>query len=429
MFCGKFRNRVWEARTMSRQNQVPTYRKHKASGQAIVTLTDGFGGRRDVLLGKFATKKSREEYARVIAGWEASGRAIGTAAAEITVAGLIERYWQHIEKHYRRPDGARTSEIYCFRGALRPLNYLFGDSIAKHFGPVKLKAVRQLMVTGYDHPKFGPQRALSRKTINKNIGRLKRLFRWGAENELVSGEVYSALLALDGLRAGRSEARETAPVGPVARCVVEDTLPLLGPMLRDMVVLQMETGMRSGELVILRPCDVDMTGTVWLYRPRCHKTMHHGHQRVIPIGPRGQEVLRGWLTADTQSFLFSPKRNREEQLEERRENRKSPMWPSHVRHQLRKRAKNPRRKPGDHYHPTSYARAIARAIEKHNQTNGNPIPKWHPHQLRHLRATELRREFGLDVARAVLGHRSPQVTEFYAELDLARAAEAMAKMG
>jgi hypothetical protein len=31
--------------------------------------------------------------------------------------------------------------------------------------------------------------------------------------------------------------------------------------------------------------------------------------------------------------------------------------------------------------------------------------------------------------RAVLGHRSPQVTELYAELDLARAAEAMAKMG
>jgi hypothetical protein len=33
------------------------------------------------------------------------------------------------------------------------------------------------------------------------------------------------------------------------------------------------------------------------------------------------------------------------------------------------------------------------------------------------------------VARAVLGDRSPQVTELYAELDLARAAEAMAKMG
>ena len=56
-------------------------------------------------------------------------------------------------------------------------------------------------------------------------------------------------------------------------------------------------------------------------------------------------------------------------------------------------------------------------------------PKWHPHQLRHNAATRLRREFGLDVARAVLGHSSPVVTEVYAELDQAKAAEAMAKIG
>jgi hypothetical protein len=35
----------------------------------------------------------------------------------------------------------------------------------------------------------------------------------------------------------------------------------------------------------------------------------------------------------------------------------------------------------------------------------------------------------LDVARAVLGHSSPVVTEVYAELDGAKAAEAMEKVG
>ena len=44
-------------------------------------------------------------------------------------------------------------------------------------------------------------------------------------------------------------------------------------------------------------------------------------------------------------------------------------------------------------------------------------------------STELRREFGLDVARAVLGHSSPVVTEVYAELDGAEAEEAMEKVG
>jgi integrase len=57
------------------------------------------------------------------------------------------------------------------------------------------------------------------------------------------------------------------------------------------------------------------------------------------------------------------------------------------------------------------------------------VPHWHPHQLRHNAATTLRREFSLDVARVVLGHRSPQITELYAELDVSRAAEVMEKLG
>ena len=39
------------------------------------------------------------------------------------------------------------------------------------------------------------------------------------------------------------------------------------------------------------------------------------------------------------------------------------------------------------------------------------LPAWHPHQLRHTKATEIRREAGLDAARVVLGHRSQQITE------------------
>jgi hypothetical protein len=72
---------------------VPTYRRHKQSGQAIVTLTDGFGGRRDVLLGKFGSKESRLEYARVLAEWEASGKCFQAVVADLTIAELICRFW------------------------------------------------------------------------------------------------------------------------------------------------------------------------------------------------------------------------------------------------------------------------------------------------------------------------------------------------
>ena len=54
---------------------------------------------------------------------------------------------------------------------------------------------------------------------------------------------------------------------------------------------------------------------------------------------------------------------------------------------------------------------------------------WHPHQLRHNAATFLRREFGVEAARLILGHRSIAVTELYAELDQKRAIRIMERVG
>ena len=93
----------------------------------------------------------------------------------------------------------------------------------------------------------------------------------------------------------------------------------------------------------------------------------------------------------------------------------------------------PRKSPGERYTVDSYRRAIEYGIKWANQEpdrdSNRAIAHWHPHQLRHNAATRLRREFGLDVTRAVLGHSSPIVTEVYAELDGAKAAEAMERIG
>src|SRR4051794_35075590 len=93
---------------------VPSYRRHKQSGQAIVTLTDGQGGRRDVLLGKHGTKVSRLEYARVIGEWEAGGRGLVVARAagpDLSVNELAVAFLRHAEAHYRDPDGKPTNEL------------------------------------------------------------------------------------------------------------------------------------------------------------------------------------------------------------------------------------------------------------------------------------------------------------------------------
>jgi len=71
------------------------------------------------------------------------------------------------------------------------------------------------------------------------------------------------------------------------------------------------------------------------------------------------------------------------------------------------------------YAPEAYARAVARACVLAG------VPHWHPHQLRHNAATLLRRELGIEAARVVLGHSSAAVTEVYAEMDLAKAKDAV----
>ena len=437
---------------MSRPRSVPTYRKHKQSGQAVVTLTDDLGSRRDVLLGKYGTAASRTEYARVLAEWEASSRRLPQKpiGEDATVNELAAAFWDHVEQHYRRPDGTATSEVEEYKRAIRPTKHLYGERPVSEFGPLALKAVRQLLIDGYSHPKYGPQDALARGVVNQRIGRVRRMFKWGVEQEMVPPAVLQGLQAVRGLQRGRSQAKETKPVSPVAVALVEETVPHMNRQIAALVRVQLLTGMRPGEVVLMRACDLEMSGKVWIYRPGSdagaegqHKTAHHGHQRVIAIGPRAQEVIRPFLKLDTRAYLFSPREAIAEFRARRRKDRKSKVQPS----QQNRRKRKPRKQPGERYTTSSYAHAIKRAITTANTTRAcdackdlRPaerceacrsagLPSWHPHQLRHTKATELRREFGLDAARVVLGHRTPAITEHYAELDVGKAVEVMEKMG
>lgn len=363
-------------------------------------------------------------------------------APDLSVNELALAFLRHAAGHYRRPDGTLTSEVAEYRMALRPVAHLYGHTPAAAFGPLASKAVRDLMVQGWTHPQHGEQASLSRCVVNQRIGRIRRIWKWGVENELLPPYVLQGLQAVRGLQRGRTAARETEPVRPVADAVVAETLPHLPRHVSGIVRLLRLTGMRCGEACAMRACGIDMSGAVWLYRPAAHKTAHHGHGRTIALGPKAQAVVREFLRLDTQTYLFSPARAREERYAVMRQARKSPVQPSQ---QCRKKRK-PRRQPGACYTTAAVDHAIRKAIERANterscetcqpppvercaDCRAKAIPRWHPHQLRHAKATEIRREYGLDVARVVLGHRSPQITELYAEIDTAKAAAVMEKLG
>jgi hypothetical protein len=109
---------------------------------------------------------------------------------------------------------------------------------------------------------------------------IKRCFKWAVAEELVSPTILLGLQAVQGLRYGRSEARETEPVRPVADEHVNATLPYLGTVVAAMVRLQRITGMRVCEVTIMRPCDIDQSGEIWVYIPSIHKNLWRGQVAI-----------------------------------------------------------------------------------------------------------------------------------------------------
>jgi integrase len=408
-------------------SSVPSYRLHRQSGQAIVSLPDGLGCRKDILLGKYGSPESRHEYARIIGEWEANGRRLVQTAtqADPTVNELILAYWKFAEEYYRK-NGEPTKQQVRIRIALKPVKELYGHTMAQHFGPLALKAVRELMV----------KQQWTRGYINSCVGCIKRMFKWGVENELVPASLYHGLQAVAGLKKGRSEARETTPIRPVDDEYVDAILPFLNPAQRAMVQLQRLTGMRPGEVCIMRPSDVDRSNSrTWIYRPENHKTEHHGIERVVFLGPRAQTILRPFLLRGPAEYCFSPQEMMERHWAELRQRRKTKVQPS----QYCRKRRRPKKLPGKHYTVGSYEHAITQACRKADVKahKDHPeiakgavlIPHWHPNQLRHNRATQLRREADLDTVRAVLGHSTPAISEVYAELDMNKAAAAMERLG
>ncbi len=379
---------------------TPKLRHHKATKQGYVVLNG-----RHIYLGRFDHPSTAERYHRVIAEWIANHRQLAVEADDITVTEIVSQYWSHVGVYYVDPRGQPTSSRENIRRALKPVNALYGSARAVAFGPKSLRAVRQTWIDA----------GLARKTVNSYTAEVKRLFKWAASHELVPASSYQALLTLDGLRRGRSDARETDPITSVSPKDIAAVLPHVSRQLAALIQLQVLTGARSGELLHLRPLDFDMTGAVWTVRLDHHKTSYRGRERVLYFGPRAQRVLQEFLAdRPLHAYLFSPREAESERYATAELHRRPNQLP------------NPRkttRTLGDSYSVDSYRRAIEYACTKAK------IDPWSPHQLRHNAATIVRREFGLEAAQLILGHARADVTQIYAEVNHVKALEVAEKLG
>lgn len=338
-----------------RRNHIPTRLHHKPSGRDRVIF-----GSRTIYLGPHDSPESLANYARVLANLAATGEP-EPQKKTFTIAEVAERYMDHVRQTY----GTRSGEPAAIKRAVDALVNLFGPEPADTFGTAKLIQIQDRWAQN-----------LCVTTANKYHGYLLNLFRWCGMVELIPAGIWHHLRTVPKLKPQRSKARDPKTVGPVAWEIVERTLPHVSQTVRDVIMMQWHTGMRSSEVLTMTADQID--GNV--YRPVKHKNSWRGHKREIPLGPRALEIIKRRLP-DDDGLLFGG------------------------------------------YSSASYGRAIMRACAKHD------IPRWNPHQIRHHASTEALRKHGVAAARALLGHKSLNMVARYAESSVDDAKKAVEKDG
>ena len=380
----------------------PAYRRQKRSSGDLAFVE--LNGQR-IYLGRYGTLASKEKYHQLLAEWNSRGGALVPPPDEITLTELLAHFWTHAESYYRKPDGRPTSEQSNLRRAIKLLKTLYGSLAVADFTPAKLRALQQHLI-GKDW---------CRNHINKTISRIKLIFRWGVSHEYVPLAVHQTLQTVDGLRLGRSPARESEPVLPVPQAHIDIVKAHLSRQVWAMIQLQLLTAARPGEVVRLRPVDLEMSGSVWIYTPADHKTVHRGHRRRIFLGPQAKDIVRQFLVGrSVDAYLFSPREA---------ETQRHAQAVIHRRANQKPNSRKTRRQLGDHYTANSYRQAIHRACDKAE------VPRWGPHRLRHNAATFIREKYGLEAAQIMLGHRKADVTQLYAEINQAKGEEIATMIG
>lgn len=305
---------------------------------------------------------------------------------DMTINQVCDLYQAHADDYYQK-HGRPTRAASNVRDALRELRTVCGSEPASSFSARRLRAVQQAMIDSG---------RLCRRTINDRLQWIRAMWRWAAEQELVDELLPHRLSIVRQLQRGRCKAKETRGVKPVLWEIVSSTMAHASLRLATMIEVQWHTGMRPAELVQMAVSMIDRSSEPWIYAPAEHKTEHHGQDRLIPLGPICQGLLRPWIDraqADGRDYLWPRRTGRGRVIAD------TPMQ------------------------RTSFYREIAKVNAAHG------IPKWAPNQIRHAAATRLRAEVGIEAARVILGHRSASTTQIYAEVDRQKAIDLMRRFG
>lgn len=288
---------------------------------------------------------------------------------ELTLLELVEKFMDAWKEH------SHFSKVRTIAKMILPL---YGTSPAREFGPKCLTDCRSRWV----------DENLTRNYINKLVGWIVRMFRWGVTEELVPLETVQKLEMVEPL--GDGKARDSEEREDVSDMDVLKTLPFLSETVRDMVILQRISGMRPSELFRMTLEQfVQRDENSWVYVPFKHKTKAHKKGRVIAFGKFEIQILKKYA------------------------NRKpdEPFFLNQI---------------GNPFTRYVYNDAVKKAIRKAN-AQGHDVPHWTPYQLRHAAATFISLLMDENAAAIALGHASTKMTRIYDHSAVQKACDMVAR--
>lgn len=305
--------------------------------------------------------------------------------AGVSVSELCALWDAHCREYYLGPDGLPTSTATNAVLDVRMFRELYGGAAVAELTHADMLQLRDSLVRS----------GVSRATVNVRLWRVKYMLAWALDEAIIPATVKAELTQVRGIKRGRSSAPERAPVRPVDDATISATVGHLMPNTADMVRVHRLTGMRPCELCALRWSLIDTSRTPWVYHVPAEVNKNDwrgelGQPRVVCIGPKARAILE--RHRDGGDVPFSPVRAFGEYLEARRTARVTPIYGK------RKDAPPVPRVLGERWTTDAYTKTIRAACGKAK------ITPWGANRLRHTFGTEVRRAFGLEAARAVLGH-------------------------
>ena len=318
--------------------------------------------------------------------WEEHTRQSARKRPEgVTVSELCSLWDAHCREYYRGPDGLPTSTAANAILDVRLFRELYGNAAVAELTHADMLQLRDALVRS----------GIARHTVNARLWRVKYMLAWALDEAIIPATVKAELTQVKGVKRGRSAAPERQPVRPVDDATVSATVEHMTPNTADMVRVHRLTGMRPCELCALRWSLIDTSRLPWVYRVPAEVNKNDwrgelGQPRVVCIGPKARAILE--RHRDGGDVPFSPVRAFGEYLEARRAARATPIYGR------RKDAQPVPRVLGERWTTDAYTKTIRAACGKAK------IMPWGANRLRHTFGTEVRRAFGLEAARAVLGH-------------------------